>query len=307
MTGSIAAITILVAEAAAQAVGGTTGAGAGAGAAAAPVTEALADAAGAAGAVDFSIWAMFMRATLAVKLVMIILVVASFWSWAIIIDKVILFRRLRGQSARFEENFWSGQPLDDLYDRISNKVHGAIERVFVAGMSEWRRSFGDGGLIPGTQQRVDRAMTVAMAREADEINRRLPFLASVGSTAPFVGLFGTVWGIKHAFESIAMQQNTNLAVVAPGIAEALLATALGLLAAIPAVLAYNRLLADAEALNGSIENFADEFSTILGRQIDRHHSTSMRLAEERPANEHPGGEHPGGEVSAGSKATEAAS
>src|SRR5690606_24280441 len=121
---------------------------------------------------------------------------------------------------------------------------------------------------------------VAMAREAEQINKRLPFLASVGSTAPFVGLFGTVWGIKHSFESIALQQNTNLAVVAPGIAEALLATALGLLAAIPAVLAYNRLLADAESLNGSIENFADEFSTILARQIDRHRSTGGRAIEE---------------------------
>ena len=258
MTGSIATIAVFVAQAAAQTVG-----------AEAPVTEALTEAAGAA---DFSVWAMFLRATLAVKLVMLILVLASFWSWAIIIEKVILFRKLRGQSARFEENFWSGQPLDDLFDRIQGKAHSPIERVFVAGMTEWRRSFGEGGLIPGTQQRVDRAMAVAIARESEQINRRLAFLASVGSVAPFVGLFGTVWGIKHSFESIAMQQNTNLAVVAPGIAEALLATALGLLAAIPAVLAYNRLLAEAESLNGAIENFADEFATILARQIDRHRS-----------------------------------
>lgn len=279
MTGSVAAIAVLVAEAAIQTVAQTTGIGAGIDAptGGAPVAEALA---AAAGTVDFSIWAMFARATLAVKLVMIILVLASFWSWAIIIEKVILYRRLRGQSVRFEERFWSGQPLDDLYDRISDKATSPVERVFVAGMSEWRRSFGEAGLIPGTQQRVDRAMNVAIAREAGEISRRLPFLASVGSTAPFVGLFGTVWGIKHAFESIAMQQNTNLAVVAPGIAEALLATALGLLAAIPAVLAYNRLLAESEGLNGALENFADEFSTILGRQIDRHRSTGAGTAEE---------------------------
>ncbi len=268
MTGSIAAIAMFVAQAAAQTLGadGTAGLD----------TSSIPDAVGSA---DFSVWAMFLRATLAVQLVMAILVLASFWSWAIIIEKAMLFRRLRRHSARFEENFWSGQPLDDLFDRISGKATSPIERVFVAGMTEWRRSFGEGGLIPGTQQRVDRAMTVAMAREAEIINRRLPFLASVGATAPFVGLFGTVWGIKHSFKSIAMQQNTNLAVVAPGIAEALLATALGLLAAIPAVLAYNRLIAEAESLNGSIENFSDEFSTILARQIDRHRGTGRETED----------------------------
>lgn len=270
MTGSIAAIAVFVAQAAAQS------AGVEAPLVDAPTAEALA---AAAGTTDFSVWGMFIRATFAVQFVMLILIVASFWCWAIIFEKVILYRRLRGQSARFEEDFWSGQPLDDLYDRISGKPNSPIERVFVSGMTEWRRSFGESGMIPGTLQRVDRAMTVAIARESEQINRRLPFLASVGSTAPFVGLFGTVWGIKHSFESIAMQQNTNLAVVAPGIAEALLATALGLLAAIPAVLAYNRLLADAESLTGGLDNFADEFSTILARQIDRH-SSKPRAAEE---------------------------
>ena len=218
---------------------------------------------------DFSVLAMFVRATVTVKAVMLILVLASFWSWAIIFEKWLAFARLRRGSGRFEDAFWSGQPLDDLYDRIAEKPRSPIERVFVAGMTEWRRSFGDTGLIPGTQSRVDRAMSVAIARESETINRRLGFLASVGSTAPFVGLFGTVWGIKHSFESIATQQNTNLAVVAPGIAEALLATALGLLAAIPAVLAYNRLSAEAGSLTGALENFSDEFSTILARQIDR--------------------------------------
>ena len=219
--------------------------------------------------VDFSVMAMFMQATFAVKVTMIVLVLASFWSWAIIIEKILAFTRLRRGSGRFEDAFWSGQPLDDLYDRISDKPRSPIERIFVAGMTEWRRSFSDTGLIPGTQSRVDRAMNVAIAREAETINRRLPFLASVGSVAPFVGLFGTVWGIKHSFESIATQQNTNLAVVAPGIAEALLATALGLLAAIPAVVAYNRLSGEADSLTGGLENFSDEFSTILARQIDR--------------------------------------
>jgi biopolymer transport protein TolQ len=205
---------------------------------------------------------------------MIILVLASFWAWAIIIEKWLTFGKLRRQSGRVEDGFWSGQPLDDLFDRISDKAKAPIERVFVAGMTEWRRSFNDGGLIPGTQQRVDRAMNVAIARESEAINKRLGFLASVGSVAPFVGLFGTVWGIKHSFESIATAQNTNLAVVAPGIAEALLATALGLLAAIPATMAYNWLIAQADGLNGSLENFADEFSTILGRQIDRRGNNS---------------------------------
>lgn len=219
---------------------------------------------------DFSIMAMFLRATITVKIVMLLLVLASFWAWAIIFEKWLTFARLRRISARFEENFWSGQPLDELFDRVSNAARSPIERVFIAGMTEWRRSFADNGLIPGTLQRVDRAMNVTIARESEQVNKRLAFLASVGSVAPFVGLFGTVWGIKHSFESIATQQNTNLAVVAPGIAEALLATALGLLAAIPAVMAYNRLIGEAETLTGGLDNFADEFSTILARQIDRH-------------------------------------
>ena len=218
---------------------------------------------------DFSVMAMFLRATITVKVVMILLVLASFWAWAIIFEKWFTFGRLRRASSRFEENFWSGQPLDELFDRVSSAARSPIERVFVAGMTEWRRSFADGGLIPGTLQRVDRAMNVTIARETEQVNSRLAFLASVGSVAPFVGLFGTVWGIKHSFESIATQQNTNLAVVAPGIAEALLATALGLLAAIPAVMAYNRLIGEAESLTGELDNFADEFSTILARQIDR--------------------------------------
>jgi len=222
------------------------------------------------GAPDFSVMAMFWRATLVVKLVIVVLVLASFWSWAIIIEKALMVRRLGAVTRRFEDAFWSGQSLDDLFDRIGERAASPIERVFRAGMTEWRRSFRNtGGLIPGTQQRVERAMTVAIARETDRLHKRLSFLASVGSVSPFVGLFGTVWGIKNSFESIASQQNTNLAVVAPGIAEALLATALGLLAAIPAVVGYNRLLADTEHHGGVLENFADEFATILARQIER--------------------------------------
>ena len=220
--------------------------------------------------VDFSVTAMFLRATPVVQIVMVGLVLASFWSWAIIIEKALAYRRLGARIRRFEDVFWSGKPLDDLYDALGDTPGSPIERVFAAGMAEWRRSFGaSGGLIPGSQARVDRAMTVAIARESEGIGARLSFLATVGSVSPFVGLFATVWGIKHSFESIAVQQNTNLAVVAPGIAEALLATALGLLAAIPAVVAYNRLGSDAEGLTQTLENFADEFSTILSREIDR--------------------------------------
>lgn len=229
----------------------------------------------ASGTTDFSVMAMFLRATLTVQVTMAVLVLASFWSWAIIVEKIFSYGRLNVLSRQFEDQFWSGQPVDGIFQKIQNRPRAPVERVFVAGMTEWHRSFAEGALIPGTQSRVDRAMNVAIARESEAVNRRLGFLASVGSTAPFVGLFGTVWGIKHAFENIATQQNTNLVVVAPGIAEALLATALGLLAAIPAVIGYNRLLSEADGLTTALENFADEFSTILARQIDRHHGAPV--------------------------------
>ncbi|MHC0053346.1 protein TolQ [Actibacterium sp. D379-3] len=219
--------------------------------------------------IDFSMLALFARATFAVKIVMILLIAASFWSWAIIIQKLITFRKARGQSDEFDQAFWSGEPLDELFDKIGPEPEGASQRIFAAGMMEWRRSHRqDGGLIPGAAPRIDRSMDVAIAKEAEGLNGGLPFLATIGSTAPFVGLFGTVWGIMNAFEEIAIQQNTNLAVVAPGISEALLATALGLLAAIPAVVFYNKLSADSDRIIGGYEAFADEFSTILSRQLD---------------------------------------
>ncbi|WP_299361425.1 protein TolQ [uncultured Paracoccus sp.] len=217
---------------------------------------------------DFTLIALFLRASLTVKLVMVVLVLASVWAWAIIIQKVITYAAARRDVDRFDRRFWSGEPLDDVYDRLAGNPSGASERIFSAGMLEWRRSqTDDGGIIPAAQARIDRAMTVAINREADRLTGGLPFLATVGSTAPFIGLFGTVWGIKNAFEGIALSQNTSLAVVAPGIAEALVATALGLLAAIPAVVAYNKLASDADRISGSHEAFADEFSTILSRQI----------------------------------------
>ncbi|MGH1367193.1 MAG: protein TolQ [Maritimibacter sp.] len=222
-----------------------------------------------AGQVDFSFWALFMRATLIVKLVMALLIAASFWSWAIIVTKFIQYRRARSEAEVFDQAFWSGEPLDELFDKIGPAPEGASEKVFAAGMLEWRRSHrSDGGLIAGAQSRIDRSMDVSIAKEAETLNNRLGFLATVASSAPFIGLFGTVWGIMNAFIEIAQQQNTNLAVVAPGIAEALMATGLGLLAAIPALIFYNKLSGDSDNIVSGWEAFADEFATILSRQLD---------------------------------------
>ena len=220
-------------------------------------------------AVDFSMWGLFARATVTVKIVMIVLVLASVWAWAIIIQKLIDYRRARAEASVFDGAFWSGEPLDGLFDKIGMTPDGPSERIFAAGMLEWRRSHrDDGGLIAGAQSRIDRSMDVAIAKEAEGLQKGLPILATVGSTTPFIGLFGTVWGIMNAFIEIAEQQNTSLAVVAPGIAEALLATGLGLLAAIPAVIFYNKLSADSDRIVGGYEAFADEFATILSRQLD---------------------------------------
>lgn len=219
--------------------------------------------------IDFSMLALFARATLTVKLVMILLMVMSFWSWAIIIQKHILFRASRAEAAVFDRAFWSGEPLDELFEKIGPQPDGPSEKIFSSGMLEWRRSHRqDGGLIAGAQARIDRSMDVAISKEAEGLNKGLSFLATVGSTAPFIGLFGTIWGIKHSFEQIAISKNTDLATVAPGIAEALLATGIGLVAAIPAVVFYNKLNSDSEHILGGYEAFADEFATILSRQLD---------------------------------------
>ena len=225
---------------------------------------------GAAGEIDFSLIAMFIRATIVVQAVNVLLIVASFWSWSIIVDRLLAYARARRETAMFEDAFWSGQPLDALFDRIGTKPRSAVERVFVAGMGEWRRSFDKtGGLIPGARDRIDRSLDVAIGREAEALGARLSYLATVGSISPYVGLFGTVWGIMTAFQEISVQQNTNLSTVAPGIAEALVTTAVGLLAAVPAVIFYNKLAGDAQRLSGRLEAFADEFSVILSRQIMR--------------------------------------
>jgi biopolymer transport protein TolQ len=203
---------------------------------------------------------------------MIGLVLASFWCWAIIFEKVMRMRRLRRQASQFEESFWSGGSLDDLFDRIGSRPVDPMSAVFSSAMREWRRSTSRGGKDGdphhSLSERIDRVMQITLNRELEQLERYMTFLASVGSTAPFVGLFGTVWGIMNSFAAIAISKNTSLAVVAPGIAEALFATALGLVAAIPAVVAYNKLSTDINRYAGRLEAFAGEFGTILSRQSE---------------------------------------
>ncbi|MBC6437088.1 MAG: protein TolQ [Rhodobacteraceae bacterium] len=218
---------------------------------------------------DFTLIALFFRATLTVQLVMVTLLLASIWVWAIAFSKYAIYRQARSKAAAFDAAFWSGEPLDELYDRVAEAPRSAAERIFIAGMTEWRRSLrDDGALIAGVQQRVDRSMDVAIVREDERLTTGLNVLATTGAIAPFLGLFGTVWGIMRSFQEIAVSGNTSLSVVAPGIAEALLATGLGLLAAIPAVMFYNKLSFDADRLIRGYEGFADEFSTLLSRQLD---------------------------------------
>jgi len=212
---------------------------------------------------------MFLSAHPVVKFVMIGLLLASVWSWAIIIEKLFAFRNARVEADRFEQLFWSGQSLEELYAGLSRGQNIAMAALFVAAMREWKRSVeGTFRALGGIQMRVEKVMDVTIGREMERLDRRLLFLATVGSTAPFVGLFGTVWGIMTSFQAIAASKNTSLAVVAPGIAEALFATALGLLAAIPAVIFYNKFAADSSRLGQRLEQFADEFAAIVSRQID---------------------------------------
>ena len=219
--------------------------------------------------VQLSLWHLFAQAGWVVKLVMIGLVAASVWTWAIIIDKLIAYARMRSALNRFEQIFWSGQSLEELYRTLADRKTAGMGAIFVAAMREWKKSFEKGAKSPmGLQTRIDKAMDLALTREMERLEGRLGFLATTGSAAPFIGLFGTVVGIMTSFQAIAGSKQTSLAVVAPGIAEALLATAIGLLAAIPAVIAYNKLSSDAGKIGVRMEGFADEFSAILSRQID---------------------------------------
>jgi biopolymer transport protein TolQ len=228
---------------------------------------------------DVSLLGLFLQAGPVVKIVMIGLLIASVWTWAIIVDKLVSFSRMRSALNRFEQVFWSGQSLEELYRTLSDRPTEGMGSIFVAAMREWKKSFEKGARSPhGLQMRIDKAMDLALTREMERMESRLGFLATVGSAAPFVGLFGTVIGIMTSFQAIAGSKSTNLAVVAPGIAEALLATAIGLLAAIPAVVAYNKLSADASKLGSRMEGFSDEFSAILSRQIDEKVVTRAQAA-----------------------------
>ncbi len=221
------------------------------------------------GLTDLSVLGMFLQADWVVKLVMVALLIASVWVWAIVFEKVTSLRRANRTADRFEDQFWSGGSLDELYEAEGLKPRHPIAAVFGAAMGEWRRSqrvVGADMSRSGVRDRVERAMVVTISREMERQERWMVFLASVGATAPFIGLFGTVWGIMHSFAAIAAQHNTNLSVVAPGIAEALLATAIGLVAAIPAVLAYNKISTDLARYAARLEGFATEFGAILSRQ-----------------------------------------
>ncbi|KAB2878481.1 MAG: protein TolQ [Pseudorhodoplanes sp.] len=218
---------------------------------------------------DLSIWGLFLQAHWVVKSVMLGLLACSIWVWAIAIDKTILYARTKRAMDRFENSFWSGQSLEELYRSLSSRPTHSMAALFVAAMREWKRSFeGQARSFAGLQMRIEKVMDVTIAREIERLERRLLVLATVGSAGPFIGLFGTVWGIMNSFQSIAASKNTSLAVVAPGIAEALFATAIGLVAAIPATIFYNKFVAEVNKQAARLEGFADEFAAILSRQID---------------------------------------
>lgn len=222
------------------------------------------------GAAGLGVWALVMQADLVVKAVMLVLLAASVWCWAVILDKGVRLARLKRRAASFERDFWSGTPLDELYRRLAKRIDHPMAMMFAAAIEEWREA--PRSTEPAVNQslvsRVGRVMELTMDRELSVLERHLPSLATIGSTAPFIGLFGTVWGIMNSFQSIAVTKNTTLAVVAPGIAEALLATALGLLAAIPAVVAYNRLAGEVDRYADRLSSFGEEFTVVLSRELD---------------------------------------
>jgi biopolymer transport protein TolQ len=220
---------------------------------------------------DLSLLGMFLHAGFVVQVVIILLLAASVWVWAIIIEKSLTIRKINRAADAFEDKFWSGRSLDELYDQEGAEPDHPIAAVFGAAMGEWRRSSRIAGADiarSSVSARIDRAMDVTTMREMERLERNMIFLASIGSVGTFVGLFGTVWGIMHSFSAIAAMHNTNLAVVAPGIAEALFATAMGLVAAVPAVLAYNKLSTDLTRIASRLDAFAAEFSAILSRQAE---------------------------------------
>jgi biopolymer transport protein TolQ len=222
---------------------------------------------------NFSIVSMFMHSDYIVQAVMILLLIASLWSWTIIFNKLVTLSGLKRKARRFEKLFWSGQSLDELYQQFAARNDHPLAAMFIAGLREWRRGFENPiglreSMLPSIKERIEKAMSATILRETDGIERQLGMLATIGSVSPFVGLFGTVWGIMNSFSAIAARHDTTLAVVAPGIAEALFTTAMGLLAAIPAVIFYNRFVAEIGRYVNSLDAFSDEYSAILSRQLD---------------------------------------
>jgi biopolymer transport protein TolQ len=221
------------------------------------------------GAEQITVWSLFLTADPVVKIVMLILAVASIWSWAVAVDKWLQFGDLEQHARKFEREFWSGRSLDEMDDR-SDRPRDALSRVYAAATREWREARRTGVAGENAQlmlDRVDRLMAAQVSRELGRASRNLGVLATVGASAPFIGLFGTVWGIMNAFTNIAAQQQTNLAVVAPGIAEALFATALGLVAAIPAVIFYNKFTGDLDRFGDRLDTFSDEVAARLSRRL----------------------------------------
>ena len=223
-------------------------------------------------AIDFSLFSLFLRADIIVKSVIIILIVASIYSWAIIVQKLVRMQRLKQLEVEFDEIFWSGNSFEDLFETFNYNQQDPKSKIFCTAINEWKKSQKKKNIksldLRSLKERMNRSMLVTFNKESEKIEKNLTFLATAGSTAPFIGLFGTVWGIMNSFQSIAVAQNTNLAVVAPGIAEALFATALGLFVAIPAVVAYNKISSDLSKYFISLESFMDEFTTIFFRQLE---------------------------------------
>ena len=221
---------------------------------------------------DFSMFGLFMQADIVVKSVIIILIIASLYSWNVIVSKILRLRQLKRLEKEFEEIFWSGNSFEDLYETLNFNKNDPKSKIFCAAILEWKKSktqFDQSSDLNSLKDRMQRSMSVIFNKESESVEKNLTFLATAGSTAPFIGLFGTVWGIMNSFKSIAIAQNTNLAVVAPGIAEALFATALGLFVAIPAVVAYNKISNDISKYFISLETFMDEFTTIFFRQLEK--------------------------------------
>ena len=219
---------------------------------------------------DMSIWGLILEADFVVRLVMLSLLFLSIFSWSIIFEKLTKLRKLRKQSKKFEDDFWSGINIEKLHKSIESSPAHPMEAIFVTGMKELatsnRKSIDyDANIV--LEKRIEKAMFSTLSREMETLEKNLNFLATTGSSAPFIGLFGTVWGIMNSFQSIATSKNTSLAIVAPGIAEALLATAMGLLAAIPAVMAYNKISSETNRYYNSLETFLYDLSNILSRHI----------------------------------------